>query len=426
MKVMVIGQGGREHALVKAFANSSSVSEIHVVPGNDGMAKEALRHQVSWQDSEALIQLCLQLQIDFVFIGPEDPLVDGLADQLRNRGILVIGPNQEAAMLEGSKYFAKRFMEEAQVPTAKYSLVQSLSDVETEISHFSPPYVLKADGLAAGKGVFICKTKDELFAAARELFEEKKLGEAGNKALLEQFESGWELSYLVLTNGKSWQTLPLAQDHKRLCDNDEGPNTGGMGTVAPLQISEQLRAKIENEIVAKSIHLLDQKKMVFRGVLFIGIMVTESGPKVLEYNTRFGDPETQVILPLIDGDIGELFASLSRGQLGPLKIKDMSAACVVLAAKGYPNSPVKGTPIEGTLEANSPIGYFIHAGTKKDLSQKWIVNGGRVLGAVGFGSNPTEAIQCAYEISNKVSWDGLQKRTDIGAKIKKTNADQEH
>ncbi|HRO67132.1 MAG TPA: phosphoribosylamine--glycine ligase, partial [Pseudobdellovibrionaceae bacterium] len=321
MKVMVVGQGGREHALVKSLARSPSVSEIHAVPGNDGMSKEALCHPLSWKDTEELIQLCLRTEIDFVFIGPEDPLVDGLADQLRDRGILVVGPGREAALLEGSKVFAKNFMRDAGVPTAPFAVVKSVADVQKEISGFTPPYVLKADGLAAGKGVYICKTESELLERSRDLFENRILGEAGNQALLEQFQPGWELSYLVLTNGREWRTLPLAQDHKRLKDFDEGPNTGGMGTVAPLEISDELRNRIETEIVAPSIQTLSKKSFVFRGVLFIGVMVTESGPKVLEYNTRFGDPETQVILPLLEGDCGKLFSELARGKLLPVHTK---------------------------------------------------------------------------------------------------------
>lgn len=424
MKVMVIGQGGREHALVKALARSPSVSEIHAVPGNDGMSKEALCHPISWKDSEELIQLCLRTEIDFVFIGPEDPLVAGLADKLRDRGILVVGPNQDAALLEGSKVAAKNFMQDAGVPTAPFVVVKNVTDVKKEVSKFTPPYVLKADGLAAGKGVYICKTEQELFERASNLFDKKVLGEAGNQALLEQFQPGWELSYLVLTNGREWQTLPLAQDHKRLRDHDEGPNTGGMGTVAPLEIPTELRERIEKEIVAPSIQTLAKKGFVFRGVLFIGVMVTEQGPTVLEYNTRFGDPETQVILPLIEGDFGKLFSELARGKLLPVQTKKMAAACVILAAEGYPENPIKGTPLDGDPEFESNTGYFIHAGTKKNERGQWLVNGGRVLGAVGLGSSRAEAIESAYAMASKIKWQGLQIRKDIGAKT--TSEDPGH
>ncbi|MBX3032686.1 MAG: phosphoribosylamine--glycine ligase [Bdellovibrionaceae bacterium] len=416
MKVLVIGQGGREHALVKALSRSPSITEIHAVPGNDGMSREALCHPLDWKDTEKLIGFCLRTEIDFVFIGPEDPLVDGLAERLRDRGVLVVGPNCEGARLEGSKIFAKTFMEEAGVPTAAFAVVDSVGSVREAMMKFTPPYVLKADGLAAGKGVFICKTTDELIARATDLFEKKTLGAAGERALLEQFQPGWEMSYLVLTNGHEWKSLPIAQDHKRLRDDDEGPNTGGMGTVAPLEIDPALRERIEKEIVAPSIRLIEQKGLVFRGVLFIGLMITENGPTVLEYNTRFGDPETQVILPLLDGDLGRVFHELARGRMVPFGLRRMHSVCVVLAADGYPESPVKGTPIEGDLGAESATAYFIHAGTKKSPDGRWSVQGGRVLGAVGLGSSREEARESAYAQAAKARWQGQRRRGDIGAK----------
>ncbi|MEZ0391911.1 MAG: phosphoribosylamine--glycine ligase [Pseudobdellovibrionaceae bacterium] len=414
MKVLVIGQGGREHAIVHALSQSSSVTEIHAVPGSAGMSRQAVCHDLNWKDTESLIQFCLRTEIDFVMIGPEDPLVDGLSDRLRERGILVVGPSAESAQLEGSKIFAKEFMASAKVPTSKFEIVSSVDEVRKVASHFTPPYVLKADGLAAGKGVFICKTLAELETAATDLFEKKILGSAGNRALLEQFMPGWELSYLILTNGKEWQTLPLAQDHKRLQDGDQGPNTGGMGTVAPLKISEKLRNEIENRIVAPSVAELTAKNYLYRGILFIGIMVTEQGPQVLEYNCRFGDPETQVVLPLLDEDFGEIFKNLSQGQLRPLKSKNIFSSCVVLAAPGYPMNPEKNLPIEGDLESSTEFSYFLHAGTGKDQKGHWMTKGGRVLNAVGLGSSFQEAIRNAYSQATKANWMGLQKRSDIG------------
>lgn len=417
MKVLVIGSGGREHAIVKSLSQAQSVSEIHVAPGNDGMAKEALCHNLDLKNHEALIQFCLRTEIEFVIIGPEEPLVDGLADRLRERGILVVGPGREAARLEGSKIFAKEFMIAAGVPTAKYVVVSSVLDIERGFSQFSPPYVLKADGLAAGKGVFICKNKEELFEAAKDLFERKTLGLAGENALLEEFKPGWELSYLVLTNGQSHVSLPLAQDHKRLQDDDHGPNTGGMGTIAPLKIDAQLKMDIENKIVAPSIQRLKEEAFVFRGVLFIGIMVTPDGPMVLEYNVRFGDPETQVILPLIDQDTGVLFKNLALGKLDPIALKNIFTCCVIMAADGYPSSPKKNIPIEGPLTKSDVSSYFIHAGTRRVGSQ-WLTNGGRVLGAVGLGSSRDEARRNSYALTELVRWPGVQLRKDIGAKLK--------
>lgn len=416
MKVLVIGQGGREHALVHALSQSSSVSEVHAIPGSDGMHRAAICHPLKWDDSESIISFCLRTEIDFVFIGPEDPLVQGLSDQLRNRGIFVVGPSQESAQLEGSKIFAKQFMSEARVPTSAYSVVASTSETMQASAKFTPPYVLKADGLAAGKGVFICENLIELESAAKDLFEKRILGDAGNKALLEQFMPGWELSYLVLTNGREWQTLPLAQDHKRLSDGDKGPNTGGMGTVAPMNISPDLRNQIEEKIVRPSVQLLADKNMVYRGVLFIGVMVTKEGPQVLEYNCRFGDPETQVILPLIDGDLGLIFKDLSVGKLQTLKQKNLFASCVVMAAPGYPMNPKKNLPIDGALDSATESSYFLHAGTKKNPQGQWVTNGGRVLNSVGLGSALSESLENAYKQSEKVKWMGLQKRSDIGAK----------
>ena len=417
MKVLVLGQGGREHALVKAFRNSPSITEIHAIPGNDGMSQEALCHPLSLKDSEGIIQFCLRSEIDFVFIGPEDPLVAGLADDLRVRGILVVGPNQEAAMLEGSKIFAKRFMKEAQVPTATFEEVSTVTATMKAAEQFTPPYILKADGLAAGKGVFICHTLAELEFSARQIFEEHLLGEAGKKAVLEENLPGWELSYLVLTDGLNFQALPLAQDHKRLKDLHQGPNTGGMGTVAPLKIDPSLDQQIKEKIIAPTIKTLQSRGYTYRGVIFVGVMVTSQGPQTLEYNVRLGDPETQVILPLIENDLGDLFLNLAKGILKPVQLKKLHASCVILAAEGYPDHPVKGSVIEGDISYETVSSYFIHAGTIKDGNGLWHTQGGRVLGAVGLGSSPQESISNAYSQASKVSWKGLQLRKDIGRYI---------
>jgi phosphoribosylamine--glycine ligase len=416
MKVLVIGQGGREHALVHALSHSSSVSEIHAIPGSSGMSRECICHDLDWRDSEKIIQFCLRTEIDFVMIGPEDPLVEGLSDRLRERGILTIGPSAESAQLEGSKIFAKQFMQSAGVPTSFFEIVQSMQDIRNVVGKFTPPYVLKADGLAAGKGVFICKDVAELESAACDLFEKKILGPSGERALLEQFMPGWELSYLIFTNGREWQTLPLAQDHKRLFDGDQGPNTGGMGTVAPLMIDESLRDRIEKEIVAPCISELANKNFLYRGVLFIGLMITDQGPQVLEFNCRFGDPETQVILPLIEGDLGQILKELSQGKILPLKQKNLFASCVVLAAPGYPMNPERNLPIEGDLESTTELSYFLHAGTRKNAQGAWVTNGGRVLNSVGLGSSLQESLKKAYSQSQKAQWMGLQKRSDIGDK----------
>ncbi len=417
MKILVIGQGGREHALVRAFSLSPSVSEVHAIPGSDGMSREAVCHDLDWRDFDAILQFCVKNDIAYVFIGPEDPLVAGLSDFLRERGILCVGPSQESAQLEGSKIFSKKFMHEAQVPTSNFEEVYSVADVIRLSGRFTPPYVLKADGLAAGKGVFICKTIDELKSAAVDVFEKQTLGLAGSKALLEQFMPGWELSYLVITNGSEYQTLPLAQDHKRLKDNDEGPNTGGMGAVAPLKISPELQSLITEKVLNPTFELMQKKNFLYRGVLYFGLMITDKGPQVLEFNCRFGDPETQVILPLLDQDVGILFKEVSLGKVPLMKVKNIFASCIVLASPGYPAKPDK-VEIFGDLDFQTDSSYFVHAGTQFDPRKKeWTTKGGRAVCALGLGSNLKEALKTAYHQANAISWKGLQKRTDIGSKL---------
>jgi phosphoribosylamine--glycine ligase len=417
MRILVLGQGGREHALVRALKYSSSVTEVHAIPGSVGISQDAICHDMDLTDVKAVQSFAKQFKIDCVVIGPETYLVDGLADDLRLAGINVVGPSQAAAQLEGSKIFANEFMVRSGVPTAKYVVVQSVKETMAAVDKFTPPYVLKADGLAAGKGVFLCASKEELQDAAKQLFEDKTLGEAGRRALLEQFQPGYEISYLILTNGHEAQLLPLAQDHKRLLDGDLGPNTGGMGVLAPLSISESLRVRIEKEIIQPTLKELSGSGMLYRGVLYFGLMITEQGPTVLEFNVRFGDPEAQVILPSLDGDWGAVFASLAKGELVKLNWKNISVACVVQAASGYPANPEKGVEIEGDLGRQSHSSYFLHAGTTRSANGPWKTNGGRVLNAVGIGSSHQEALSAAYEQAGFVNWQGLQMRKDIGQKV---------
>lgn len=419
MKVLVIGKGGREHALVRALRLSPSVSEVHAFPGSPGMAQEAVCHSPGSSPVESLLQLVDRAKIDLVVVGPEKELVEGWSDALREKNIAVVGPGQKAAQLEGSKIYSKQFMTSAGVPTSRFEIVTDVESVLKAAENFLPPFVLKADGLAAGKGVFICKNPDELKAAARFLFEEKGLGPAGERALLEQFQPGWELSYLILTNGRDYQSLPLAQDHKRLRDEDQGPNTGGMGVVAPLEISADLQRQIEERVILPSLKELEKRQLLYRGVLYIGLMITPEGPSVLEYNVRFGDPEAQVLLPLIDGDWGEVFRSLAQGELKPLQWKSLSSACVVLAAEGYPDSPKAGVLIEGDVKFESPSSYFLHAGTAQNSDGQWVTAGGRVLNSIGIGSTVKEALNHAYHQAKKVNWPALQMRQDIGAKMLK-------
>lgn len=415
MKILILGQGGREHAFVKALLRTTLSAEIHVLPGNDGMKQEALCFtDKSLKDTAFIEQLCLENKYEFIFVGPEDPLVDGLSDRLRNLGLNVVGPSQYWSQLEGSKIFAKEFMMRAKIPTAKFVVVDSVEQVKEHIQQFTPPYVLKADGLAGGKGVFICDTPDELYAAAENIFVKHTLGPAGKKAALEQFTPGWELSYLFFTNGKDYVSLPIAQDHKRLYNGQKGPNTGGMGTWAPLEISKELDQNIRKHVIEPTMTEISKSNSVYRGVIFLGIMVNGNEPSVLEYNVRMGDPETQSILPLIESNLGQFLSRLSQGHLGELKLNKNFASCVVLASPGYPDHPKKGLPIEGYSTAKETSSqHFIASGVKKE-NEQWTTHGGRVLGAVGIGSSKTEALKSAYSLAEQVKWSGIHYRTDIG------------
>jgi phosphoribosylamine--glycine ligase len=447
MNVLVIGQGGREHALVRALQLSPSVTSVHAAPGSEGIARESATpssgkpsvrcHPIPWENFDQLRSLIRRERIDLVVVGPEIPLAGGLANALRAEGIKVFGPNAEGARLEASKIFSKEFMVEAGARTARFHIVNSVEATRQAARDFAPPYVLKADGLAAGKGVFICKTQDELLAAAHSIFDERSLGDAGDRALLEEFQPGYEISYLILTDGESFEPLVLAQDHKRLLDDDRGPNTGGMGVVAPVEIDSALRERIDREIVAPVLKTMRKRGFLYRGVLYIGLMITSDGPSVLEFNVRFGDPEAQALLPLLDGDWGAVFAEIAEGRVPKLKWKKAASACVVLAAEGYPDHPVKGVAIEGDLSELAPgsdlTGYFLHAGTQAaggaqamggalgtdSKATGFATGGGRVLNAVGLGATLADALTNAYRIASRVSWPGMQYRRDIGAKVQR-------
>jgi phosphoribosylamine---glycine ligase len=416
MNILVIGSGGREHAIINSLRKSILVNKLYTSSTNAGILQQAEPANIDIKHHDSVINFCKQFQINLVVIGPEDPLVNGLSDDLRQNDILVFGPSKQAARLEGSKIFAKKFMQAAQVPTAKSLTVNNVHDTLQAAKSFLPPYILKADGLAAGKGVFICKTLNELEYSAKQIFENNLLGSAGREALLEEnlatTANSYEISFLILTNGDSFEVLPLAQDHKRLLDNNQGPNTGGMGTVAPMTIPTDLYKKIIDRVVLPSVNQLKKDQLLFRGVLFIGLMIVDNEPYALEYNVRFGDPETQVILPLISNDIAQVFFRLAQGELEPLVFNQLSAVCVVNASASYPEST------HSIVEINLPSltaenKYVLHAATKK-IENKIFTNGGRVLNIIGLGNNFEEAKKNAYHLNEKVFFQGRQFRTDIG------------
>ena len=411
INILIIGGGGREHALLRAIKEERT--RIYTLPERKSIP-EALNISSSLLENwSMLLKELKQKSIHFVLIGPEQPLVEGLGDFLRKNNILVFGPSAQAARLEGSKLFAKEFMKSQNIPTASYKEVTSLSQTLEAAENFSPPYVLKADGLAGGKGVFICQKKEELENRARQIFEEKIFGEAGNRALLEEFQEGREMSVFVLTNGEGYTLLPVAQDYKRLNDGQTGPNTGGMGAIAPLSVSNELMENIENQIIHPTIQGLKKNKYQYRGILYIGLMVSQKKPKVLEYNVRFGDPEAQVLLPLLDGSWLETFYQVAEGTLPSLQWKNIYSACVVLTANGYPEKPLKGDQISGSIHQGTPDTYFLHAGVGEKKGE-WVVNGGRVLNSVALGTTLEEALNKAYKQVNVVFWEGMHYRKDIG------------
>lgn len=413
MKVLVVGSGCREHAIIQALLEDKRTEAVYSLPERTSL-KETIGLPSSFlNDRKVLTDYLKKEGVKLIVVGPEQPLVEGLSDFLREKGFKVFGPCAKSAQLEGSKIFAKQFMKEQGIPTASYHKVTSVSETLRFSENFFPPFVLKADGLAGGKGVFICRDRKELEEKSHFLFEKKAFGPAGEKALLEDFQSGQEISVFVITNGESYSLLPVAQDYKRLYDKQEGPNTGGMGAVAPISISSDLIKNIENLIVKPTLKGLKENKTTYRGILYLGLMVNKHFPKVLEYNVRFGDPEAQVLLPLLDGSWLDVFYKVACGDLPDLKWKKLYSACVVLCAENYPEGPIKESPIEGFIYHKKPNSWFIHGSLSRNEEQ-WFTKGGRVLNAVAIGKNREEAVQRAYQHIEKISWTGMHYRKDIG------------
>jgi phosphoribosylamine--glycine ligase len=418
MRILVVGGGGREHALCWKIKRSPLVERLFAAPGNAGTAEVAENRMVAVSDQAGLLKLCRAEKIDLVVVGPEDPLVAGLADTLREAGFRVFGPGKDGAQIEGSKTFAKSLMRRNAVPTASWrsfdSFEQTAEYLESVINF---PVVIKADGLAAGKGVVLPQNLDEAMSAARAMLDEGKFGDAGRKVVVEEFMRGEELSTLVLTDCRTIVVLESAQDFKRIFDGDKGPNTGGMGAYSPVPIAtEQLMATVTRDILVRMVHAFTRDRIEYRGVLYAGLMATRGGPKVVEFNCRFGDPETQVVLARLKSDLVPLLAATADGKLSDvteLEWDPRAAVCVVMASRGYPESSSKGDAITGLDQAGAiPDVVVFHAGTAQ-VGDTVVTAGGRVLGVTALGDTVAAAREKAYAAVAKISFPGMQFRTDI-------------
>ena len=417
MKVCVIGNGGREHALAWRLSISPSVTKVYAIPGSAAMSDCAELVGIDWQQSDHLINFLKDNQVDLVVVGPEAPLVAGLADALNAAGIPVFGPSKAAAQLEGSKVFAKDLMKKYNIPTAAYGVFHNVDEAKEFIAQTGAPIVVKADGLAAGKGVVVAMTIDEANAAVEDMLSGNRFGEAGSTVVIEEFMEGEEASLLAFVDGKTVVPMIASQDHKRIFDGDKGPNTGGMGTYAPAPVlTNALRDEAMKTILEPMVAAMENEGMPYVGCLYAGLMITPQGPKVVEFNARFGDPETQVVLPLLDSDLGQIMMACATGTLTAdmVKWKDSSAACVILASKGYPETSSKGDVIHGDIKQHDTTIVF-HSGTKL-IGDEYVTNGGRVLGVVGLGKDLRTALDRAYGRIEHIDFEGMQYRTDIGAK----------
>lgn len=418
-KVVVVGSGGREHALARALLESPSVQEVVITPGNAGTRGPTLLAGKTVRNVKGrALDVAIAEKPDLVVIGPEQPLCEGLVDQLSAQDILVYGPSRRAAQLEGSKAFMKAFAQKIGLATAKHQVLTQADNIERAVAQFSNPPVVKADGLCAGKGVVVATSNEEACDVARQMLSGFALGEAGRTVVLEERLKGQEVSIHAVCDGHQAVLLPAAQDHKRIFEGDTGPNTGGMGAYAPAPIvSPELLRRIEQEIIKKVLDGMRAEGCPFRGTLFAGLMITEAlQPQVLEFNVRFGDPETQVLLNVIEGDLCELLVTAARGKLDStaIRITDRHALCVVLAAAGYPAEPRKGDVISGLVEAAARPGvHLYHAGTAVDGNHT-VTAGGRVLGVTGVGATLRQAAAHAYSAAEGISFEGRQFRRDIG------------
>lgn len=426
MNVLVLGSGGREHALVWKISRSPLVSRIFAAPGNPGIGRHAEIVPLKLTDLEAVADFAAREQVDLTVVGPEQPLAEGIVDLFHSRGLTVFGPTRRAAELEWSKAFAKDFLKRNNIPTADYVTFSSdrLDQAREHLQRCALPVVLKADGLAAGKGVLICPTRDAALSGLNDMAESKVFGAAGNTVVIEEFMEGEEASVFAVCDGKDYVVLAPAQDHKRVFDADRGKNTGGMGASAPASlVTREILGVVEQRIIRPTLDGMSREGRPFSGCLYVGLMITDSGPKVVEFNARFGDPETQVVLPLYDGDLAALLLAASRGTIRDLGVRESTspaqahAVCVVLASGGYPDTYKTGFPIGGLERFDGLEGIIVfHAGTRNE-GKTILTAGGRVLGVTAVAQGPLgKAIAAAYGAVEAISFEGMHYRRDIGKK----------
>jgi phosphoribosylamine--glycine ligase len=419
MKVLVVGGGGREHALVWGLARHPTLERLYAAPGNAGIGDEATCVPVAADDLRGIVQLVEREDIDLTVVGPEAPLVAGLADELESAGRRVFGPTSDAARIEGSKAWTKELCERYGIPAARSRSVTDMRSAQEELDGFEPPYVIKADGLAAGKGVIIAEDRAGAVEALEACLVDRAFGDAGATALIEEHLSGREVSAFAMTDGRDVLPLVMAQDFKRIGDADTGPNTGGMGAYSPVPwVEESIADRIWTDVLERAVRAMGSEGVRYRGVLYAGMMLTQDGPRLLEFNCRFGDPETEVVVPRLRSDLGELLLACVEGNLSGCRVDWTSEACVtiVLASGGYPGPYETGTRIDGLREAGDVEGAVVfHAGTA-ERDGRVVTSGGRVLAVSGLGSTIGEARARAYEACSRVSFDGMQYRKDIATR----------
>ena len=423
MKVMVVGGGGREHAIIKKIKLNKNVSEIFALPGNGGMHNDATCVNIGAKDIEKIVDFAVSNQIDYAVVAPDDPLVLGAVDALEEKGIPCFGPRANAAIIEGSKVFSKNLMKKYGIPTAGYEVFNNIDDALKYLETAPIPTVVKADGLALGKGVIIAETRDAACDAVKSMMQDKAFGKSGETVVIEEFLTGPEVSVLAFTDGETVVPMVSSMDHKRIGDNDTGLNTGGMGTVAPNPYyTAEIAAECMEKIFIPTVSAMNAEGRTFKGCLYFGLMLTPNGPKVIEYNCRFGDPETQVVLPLLESDLLTVMQAVTEGKLRDVEVKfsDKNACCVIMASKGYPTEYEKG--FEMTIPSDISDNVYV-AGAK--LSDgKLLTNGGRVLGATAIADTLSDAINDAYGLVSRIHFDNAYYRRDIGAKALKAREEK--